>query len=141
MDHINTANVENQIAYLLDNAPMTCGNLKEFVLLCEAMEYLSKMRHEFTKEDAEDWVKHMNPPARWTMEQTTAVMYQRKYEHDPVEFYVVMNMLVSDYGKTMAKYGADKPEVWADMANDFISDPDAVKNKVGKYFRDITQRY
>ena len=47
-----------------------------------------------------------------------------------------MNMLVSDYGKTMAKYSADRPEIWADLAHDFIADKDAVEDKVGRYWRD-----
>ena len=101
------------------------------------MQNLKKMHHEFTEEDAKEWAKHMNPPARWTMDQTTAVMHQNGYNHKPCEFWVVMNMLFSDYGKTMIKNNMDKPEVWAALANDFLDDGDAVKDKVGRYWRDI----
>ena len=52
---------------------------------------------------AKEWATHMNPPARWTMDQTTAVMRQQGYNHKPCKFYAVMNALASDYGKTMAK--------------------------------------
>jgi hypothetical protein len=66
-------------------------------------------------------------------------MNQRGYHHKPCEFWAVMNMMASDYGATMAKHGADKPEVWADMADAFIKDPDAEGDKVGRYWRDIAK--
>ena len=139
MKHITTANIEQELAELLDNAPMTCANLEKLVLLSRAMKYLGRVHREFTEEDAQEWVAHMDPPARWTMDQTTAVMNQRGYHHRPCEFWAVMNMLVSDYGAVAAKHGVDRPEFWADMANAFIRDPDAVPDKVGKYWRDIAR--
>lgn len=51
----------------------------------------------------------------------------------------MMNSLASDYGKTMAKYGADKPEIWAELANDWLNDADAKDGKATIYFRDIVQ--
>jgi hypothetical protein len=140
MKHITVENVEKEMTELLDEAPMTCANLEKFVLLARTMEYMGKVHKEFTEEDAKEWAKHMNPPARWTMDQTTAVMQQRGYNHKPCEFWVVMNMLASDYGKTAAKYGVDKPEFWADLTCDFIGDADAVDGKVGRYWRDIVKK-
>ena len=103
------------------------------------MKYMGRIHHEFTEEDAKEWAKHMDPPARWTMDQTTSVMASKGYSHRPCEFWVVMNMLYSDYGKMLAKYGADKPEVYADMADAFLTDPDAAPHKVGRYYRDIVE--
>jgi hypothetical protein len=140
MRHITVENIEKEMMELLDEAPMTCANLEKFVLLARTMKYMGKVRREFTEEDAREWAMHMNPPARWTMDQTTAVMQQRGYNHKPCEFWVVMNMLASDYGKTAAKYGVDKPEFWADLTCDFISDADAVDGKVGRYWRDIVKK-
>ena len=105
--------IEKELTELLEHAPFSYGNLERFNILCKAMWNLSKMRHEFTEEDAKEWAKQMNPPARWTMEQTTAVMTQNGYTHKPCEFWVVMNMLFSDYGKTLIKFNMDKPEIWA----------------------------
>lgn len=139
MEHINIENIEKEIAYILDNKPMSCDNLERFVLLCKAMKYLGKTHREFTEADAKEWAAHMSPPARWTMDQTTAVMHQNGYKHKPCEFWVIMNMLFSDYGKTMIKYGADKPEIWAALAHDFIDDIDADEDKVGRYWRDIVK--
>ena len=137
MEKITLANIEKEISNIIESKPMTCDNLERFVLLSKAMKYMKHVHRHFTEEDAKEWASHMDPPARWTMEQTTAVMHQRGYDHKPCEFYVVMNMLVSDYGKTMAKYSADRPEIWADLAHDFIADKDAVDDKVGRYWRDI----
>ena len=139
MEQITTANIEKEISNLLENAPMSFANLEKFVLLCKAMKYLGKLHREFTEEDAKEWARHMNPPARWTMEQTTAVMHKHNYDHRPCEFYAVMNALASDYGKTMAKYGMDKPEVWADLAHDWLADADAEEDKTGRYWRDVVK--
>ena len=50
-----------------------------------------------------------------------------------------MNMLNSDVGKTMARYGADRTEVWASLAHDWLSDIDAEPDKLGRYWRDIVK--
>ena len=139
MEQITLANIEKEISHIIEHKPMTRENLEAFVLLSRAMKYMKHVHRQFTEEDAKEWVSHMNPPARWTMEQTTAVMHQRGYDHKPCEFYAVMNMLASDYGKTMAKYNADRPEIWADLAYDWIDDKDVPDNKVGKYWRDIVE--
>lgn len=140
MKQITTENVEKEIKVLLDESPMTCANLEKFVLLCKTMKYLGRVHREFTEEDAREWVEHMDPPARWTMEQTTTVMHQKGYHQKPCEFWAVMNMLASDYGKTAAKYGVDKTEFWVDLACDFLNDKDGSENKTGKYWREIVKR-
>ena len=125
----------------MENGSFSYGNLEKFNILCKAMQNLGKIHHKFTEEDAKEWMKYMNPPARWTIEQTTAVMHQNGYNHKPCEFWVVMNMLFSDYGKTMIKHNLDKPELWASLANDFLEDYDAVPDKLGRYWRDIVKHH
>ena len=139
MTHITKANIENEITKMLEYSPMTCDNLERYVLLCKAMKYIDHTDREFTEADAREWVSHMNPPARWTMEQTTAVIKQYGYNYKPCVFYAVMNMLWSDYGKTVVKHGMDNLDFWVEMAHDFIDDYDAVDMKVGKYWRDIVK--
>lgn len=136
---ITIANIEKEIQEILSEGWMCRDDLKKLVLLGEAMEMMGHVHREFTEEDAKEWVEHMDPPGKWTMEQTTAVMRQHGYQHKPCVFYAVMNMLWSDYGKTVAKYGLDRTEFWAALANDFISDPDAEDMKVGRYWRDIVR--
>ena len=139
MMHITKANIENEITKMLEYSPMTCDNLERYVLLCKAMKYIDHTDREFTEADAREWVEHMDPPARWTMDQTTAVMRKHGYNHKPCVFYAVMNMLWSDYGKTVAKFGFDIVDLWAEMADDFIDDVDAEDMKVGRYWRDIVR--
>ena len=139
MMHITKANIENEITKMLEHSPMTCDNLERYVLLCKAMKYIDHTDREFTEADAREWAEHMDPPARWTMEQTTAVMRKYGYNHKPCVFYAVMNMLWSDYGKTVSKFGFDIVDLWAEMADDFIDDVDAEDMKVGRYWRDIVR--
>lgn len=134
---IEPAAIEQEIRSLLDNASLNYGTLEKFNTLCKALRNFSMIHLDFTEQDAKEWVEHMDPPARWTLEQTTTAMTQRGYDHRPCEFYAVMNALASDYGKTMAKYGVDRNDLWADMTHDFICDTDAVGGKVHLYFSEI----
>ena len=54
-------------------------------------------------------------------------------------FYAIMNAMYADYGKTLKKYGCDEPEIFAELAKDFIEDPDAVKNKTMIYYNFIAE--
>ena len=131
--------IEEWLSEFVEEMPLTCANAEKFNIMCEAMRNMAHMHLEFTEEDAEAWVSAMNPPARWTMDQTTDVMNKQGFHHKPCEFYAVMNALFSDYGKTMAKFNADKPEVWAALAHDWLDDADAEDGKTGRYFRDIVK--
>jgi hypothetical protein len=137
MEKITVENIEKEINMMLEELPLNCVNLERFVLYSKAKKYLCKEHHGLTDEEARMWVEHMHPAARWTKDQTTAVMHQKGYDHKPCEFWAVMNALVSDYGSTMSKYGADRADVWADLAHDWLNDSDAVANKAGMYFKTI----
>lgn len=139
MEKITIENIEKEIDHMLEHKPINCENLERFVLLCRAMKYLGRIEHRFTEEHAKEWMAAIPGGPHWTKEQTTAVMRQRGYDHRPCEFWAVMNSLYSDYGVTMARYNADRPEVWADLAHDWLDDVDAVPDKVGRYFRDIVK--
>ena len=139
MEKITLQAVEHEMTELLEHNGMTMGALERFNVLSNARHNLAAMPCHFDEETAREWVARMNPAARWDLAQTTAVMQSKGYNHRPCEFWAVMNMLYSDYGKVMAKYGADKPEIWADMADAWITDPDARGNKTGRYYRDIVE--
>ena len=139
MKQFTQKHIEEWLEEFVEEMPLTCANAEKFNIMCKAMENLGFMGREFTEEDAKAWVASMNPPAKWTMEQTTDVMNKQGYSHRPWEFWAVMNALYSDYGKTMAKFGADKPEVWAALAHDWLDDSDAEEDKAGRYWRDIVK--
>ena len=58
------------------------------------------------------------------------------YDIDDVDFYIVMNSLVNDYGKVIDK---EDTNTYAKMARSFILDEDAKKNKVWIYFTKIVK--
>lgn len=139
MDKKTIQDIEEALEKVKAKKP-TLQTLSMYVMLNQAKDYMQKESNEkFSEEDAEKWVKHMAPSARWTKDQTTTAMQQRGYRDDPAEFYAVMNAMASDYGKTMAKYGADKPEVYADLAHEWLNDADAKEDKAAAYFRNIVK--
>ena len=87
--------VEREINELMENGEMCMEHLEQFNALCEAMGYLTKMHREFTEDDARAWVAALDPPARWTKDQTTDVMNKLGYHHKPCEFWAAMNMLLA----------------------------------------------
>ena len=132
-------NIERWLTDFLEKNTLSFASAEKFNVMCKAMKNMAEMHREFTEEDAKEWVRHMTPPARWTMDQTTAVMNKCGYNHRPCEFWAVMNALFSDYGHTLTKYGLDKTDVWAELAHDFIDDDDAEDMKVGRYWRDVVK--
>lgn len=101
---------------------------------------------KFDKRMAETWMTGLKNEdgqlgTRWTEEQTRQVAKQRGITCDPVEFWVAMNLMHSDYGKVFAKYGmGDRVEFYADMAKAFIDDKDAVDDKLARYYECIVER-
>lgn len=103
-----------------------------------------KMRID--KETAAMWMQQLENEdgtkgAHWTMEQTKQVMAQHGIQCDPLEFYVALNMIYSDYGKILKKHGVgDKIAVYADLAKAFLDDKDAMPNKLENYYKAVVKR-
>lgn len=101
--------------------------------------------YKLTREDAEEWMRGLenedgSKGAHWTFEQVRQVMGQKNVSADPISFYVVLNMIYSDYGKVFRKYGmADKLDFYVDMAKAFIDDKDAVPDKAAAYYEHIVK--
>lgn len=71
----------------------------------------------------------------WTMEQAEIVKNQCGIKCDPIEFFVAMNLIYSDYSEVFKKYGVrDKIYLYADMAEAFLDDPDAQPGKLARYY-------
>lgn len=95
-----------------------------------------------SKADAELWTSHMKNSdgtvgAHWTLEQTQDVAKQRNITCDPNDFWAVMNMMYSDYGKVAKMYSVDNTNFYADMAAAFLQDKDAVDGKLVEYWANI----
>lgn len=98
-----------------------------------------------TREEAESWVKEMHNAdgttgGKWTMEQARQQMAQRGINCDPVEFYVALNMMYSDYGKVAKELGVSNLDFYAKMAQAFLTDEDADPDKLARYYHAVAER-
>lgn len=98
---------------------------------------------ELSGEDAKEWAQRMENSdgthgAHWTLEQAKKVMEQNEFECAPVEFWMALCMMYSDYSKAAQKHGVgNSVEFYADMACAFLKDKDAPKDKLARYYRHI----
>lgn len=99
-----------------------------------------KEKSHLTKEEAEEWVDQMRtkdgrPGKRWTYDEIRqyAGNYGISGEQKIIDFFVVLNMMYSDYCHVAKKLGVDRMEFYAGMAKAFMDDPDAVEGKLTKY--------
>lgn len=93
-----------------------------------------------TKEEAEEWVDQMRtkdgrPGKRWSYDEIRqyAGNYGISGEQKIIDFFVVLNMMYSDYCHVAKKLGVDNMEFYAGMAKAFMDDPDAAEGKLVKY--------
>ena len=76
----------------------------------------------------------------WSMEQIKKVIEQRGMPGDPVEIWVAMNMMYSDYCKVAKKLGVSTMDFYAEMARAFLDDKDAgVPDKLTAYYEYIVK--
>lgn len=76
----------------------------------------------------------------WSMEQIKKVIEQRGLHGDPVEIWVAMNMMYSDYCKVAKKLGVNTMDFYAEMARAFLDDKDAgVPDKLAAYYEYIVK--
>ena len=97
---------------------------------------------EITKEKAQKWTKHMknsdgSTGAHWDFAQTKALGEKLGINVDPVEFYVAVNMMYSDYCGVAKKFGLDTADFYGHMAKAFLEDKDAAPDKLKNYFEEV----
>lgn len=98
------------------------------------------------RQTADAWFRGMENDdgtvgGHWTMEQTNQVRAQRGIECDPLQFWIAINMIYSDYCKVFRKYGVgEKVELYADMAKAFLDDKDAMPDKLARYYEYIVEK-
>ena len=107
--------------------------------------YSSDESPEMTKELAEEWTRGMKNSdgtrgEHWSYTQTRQLMAQKGIECDPWEFYVVMNMLYSDYCAVLKKHGINNIDVYTDLACAWLKDTDAVPNKTAEYYENVVKK-
>lgn len=99
----------------------------------------SKRHKGMSRRVAEQWTESMknadgSTGPHWSMDQTKQVMQKRDIDCEPVEFWVTMNMLYSDYSKVVKAHGITSVDFYADMAKAFLEDEDAVEDKLMAYY-------
>lgn len=99
-------------------------------------------RQHLTHDEAEEWCDSMvnadgTKGPHWTYEQASQLMAQRGIDCDPMDFWVTLNMMHSDYSKVAKAYSTNNPNFYADMAAAFLCDEDAVKDKLVQYWEHI----
>lgn len=98
-----------------------------------------------TKDIADEWLHNMQNAdgttgPHWTFEQCKQVMQQHNMNCDPVEFWVAMNAVYSDFCKVNEKHGIRNIDYYVDAACAFwLEDKDAVKNKETAYYRYVVK--
>lgn len=100
---------------------------------------------KLTKELAEEWMASIQNEdgtrgPHWKMEQVKQVMAQKGIGMDPVQFWVILNAIYSDYYKVLKKHGVgDKLDVYIDLACAWLNDKDAVKDKAAAYYEYVVK--
>lgn len=140
---VNAHNVE-----IVKDTADCLAALKEY---CKGDEEMNPRMHsdkrggKLTRRTAEEWVDSMrnadgSDGEHWSYEQTEAVREKRGYDCEGADFYAAMNMMYSDYYRVARKYGVDVPDFYAELAEAFLSDRDAVKGKIGRYYEYVVER-
>ena len=104
-----------------------------------------KVMPVFNRQMAEDWVSRMQNAdgtrgPHFSMEKAKEVMKQYNADCDPVEFWVVLNSLYSDYDQALKKNNASTLELYACLAKAWLEDQDAVSNKLAAYYTYVVKR-
>lgn len=103
-----------------------------------------EMPHKLDEHTAREWTARMrnedgSKGPHWTMEQTKQFAQQKGVDCDPLELWVTMNMMYSDYCTVAKKLQMNTVDFYLMMAQAFLDDKDAGENKLGKYYRCIVE--
>lgn len=100
---------------------------------------------QFDEHMAREWTAMMENEdgtkgPHWTMEQAKKVLEQRGIQHDPHEFWAVLNAIYSDDVAVAKKHGVNKMDYYVDRAVAWLEDKDAVKDKAAAYYEYVVKK-
>ena len=95
-------------------------------------------------EETKDWMMHLRDTdgktgPHWNIDQTNKAYEKKKLDCEPHEYWAAMNMLYSDYGSVAKKFGVDNADFFACLAEAFLNDDDAIKDKLAAYYECIVK--
>ena len=93
---------------------------------------------------AKEWVAGMQNAdgttgPHWSMEQTKQVAAQKSVDCDPLEFWVAMNMVYSDYFGVAKKFNINNTDFYVELAKAFLDDKDAGEGKLARYYEFVVR--
>jgi len=101
---------------------------------------------EMDMRTAEEWTRKMKNSdgtagPHWSVDQVKQLMQQKPdlKGFDLPTVYAVLNMLYSDYGSVLHKYGANNIDAYVAMAKAWLDDEDAGKGKTMAYYECIAK--
>ena len=99
---------------------------------------------DFNRQMAEEWVSQMRNSdgtrgPHFSTEKAKEIMKQYNVDCDPLEFWLVINSLYSDYDQALKKNNASTLELYACLAKAWIEDQDAVPNKLAAYYTYVVE--
>lgn len=125
------------------------GMLACWTHIDEAERYVCGKSDTLSAAELSEWIDHMQNAdgthgGHWDIAQTSAVAESIGIKPDmipPHAWNAAMNMMYSDYFPTAARFGIDKPEFYAELARDFLLDPDGGggMKKLAEYYRGIVE--
>lgn len=90
---------------------------------------------KLSEDIAKEWVTSMIPAAKWTMPETDSVRSKYNIDIPSVDFYVLMNMLYSDFGDVIGEeINNDILEKYIKLTEDWYYDEDVNKNGAEKLY-------
>lgn len=76
----------------------------------------------------------------WSMDQVKKVMEQKEMTGDPIQTWITMNMMYSDYCKAAKKLGVNNMDFYTEMSKAFLEDKDAgASDKLAAYYENIVK--
>lgn len=103
-----------------------------------------EMPHRMDEKTAREWTARMrnedgSKGPHWTMEQTKQFAQQKSVDCDPLELWVTMNMMYSDYCTVAKKLQMNTVDFYLMLAQAFLDDRDAGEGKLAKYYECIVK--
>ena len=99
---------------------------------------------KLTHEEAEQWMRTIKNAdgktgAHWTKEQAQQVQQQQGIDCDPLEFWVAINMIYSDFYRVAKECNCNTIQFYSAMAEAFLDDSDARPDKLRRYYDHIVK--
>ena len=100
--------------------------------------------YQLDEHTAHEWMEGLHNEdgstgPHWTMDQVKQVLTQKNLKLDPLSAWITLNMMYSDYYSVAKKLNVNNVDFYLYMAEAFLEDKDAVKDKLFAYYKHIVK--